>query len=229
MNPFKTEEGKSYFYLRDVQDYGCPSYYGFTNFYVIDADPVYVYTNYNENPGYSLKKRRAPHLYDRSARFHVIVCQLLGYKLSVAKSVMRSEKWRAISSEISNITDNYWNEARKILKNHNYSKYYNCIPSIVREYCYFKEKIVYTEKDYRNIMTMFQRFQHSFKTNKCGRKYFPNLRYIALRIMQIHKIPLQFPIPLLITKTKIKLLNTIFKSLVSGQQSGVEDLPISGN
>lgn len=219
MIPYKIEDGVSFFYLRDVEIYGCPSVFGYTKFYVIDADPVYQHVTYDENPGFTWKPLRLPHLYDRTLRFRVIVCQLLGYKFSIAKSVLKTEKWLKTSLEISDINGNYWFECRRVLKNNNFTKYYNCIPSIVREYCYFKEKVVYTENDFNLIMMTFVYLQDAFKKNNCGRKYFPNLRFVALKVMEFHKIPLQFPIPLLITKTKIKSLTDIFNVLVSDLQN----------
>ena len=216
MNPYKIEAGISYFYLRDVEIYGCPSTYGFSRFHVIDADPIYCYTNYLDNPGYSIKPDRPTHLYDRLLRFRIVVSQLLGYKFSVAKSVQKSERWEKFSKEVSGIMSDYWNECRRILKNHNFSKYYNCIPSIIRQYCYFKDKVHYTETDFQLIMMTFKYIQEKFKTEKDGRVYFPNLRFIALKIMEFHRIPLQYPIPLLITKSKAKFLNDYFDKLVEG-------------
>jgi hypothetical protein len=146
--------------------------------------------------------------------------------MSIAKSVLQSEKWMTTANEIADITTDYWFECRSILKKNNFSKYYNCIPAIIRRYCYFKEKIVYTQRDYALIMETFKQFQKAFASNKHGRKYFPNLRYIALKIMAHHKIPLQYPIPFLITKTKIKPLNDLFTLLISDQCSTSTNLAL---
>lgn len=214
MKPYKEEDGVFFFNKHDVDIYGCPTLHGYHRFYVIDNEPTYVYTTYEENRGYDLPTLRQPHLYDRLLRFRIIVQQLLGYSLSVAKKVRQSEAWISTMNKVSEVRENHWIECRQILKVSNFSKYYNSIPAIVRQHCYFKEMHCYTEKDFNDIMNMFVKLERTFNMNKQGRCYFPNLRFMALRIMKQLKIPLLFPIPLLINKKRLKQLEDIFISLL---------------
>lgn len=51
-------------------------------------------------------------------------------------------------------------------------------------------------------------FKHS------TRKYFPNLRYVALRLLVDHGAVFEYDIPLLKTKRKLKGMDELYQSLL---------------
>lgn len=212
MKPYKIDDEIPYFSLRDVEDYGCPSLWGFEKFFVTDNEPLYAIPPQQQFL-INLKKIRAPHLYDRVLRFKNILTQLLGYTLNVSKVVQESSIWQNMLNDVSLIENNYWYECRKILKQYKLNMYYNSIPAILRQCIFIKNPIVYSNADYIKIMHSFVQLHHVFKKVSTGRKYFPNLRYVALKLIELNGLELQFEIPLLVTKTKCLLLNKIFIEL----------------
>lgn len=213
MKPYKIDNDVAYFYLRDVEDYGCPSNWGYTRFFVIDNEPIYAMTSTNNANFTALKKLRTPHLYDRVLRFRNILTQLLGFTLNVSKQVQMSDSWLDMLDEVSLIENNHWYECRKILKKYKFNGYYNSIPAILKQCLFIRNPIKYSEKQYLMIMNSFIQLHRIFSKVETGRKYFPNLRYVALKLIELNGLELQFEIPLLVTNSKCILLDNIFIQL----------------
>ncbi len=136
------------------------------------------------------------HRYSRIDRFKFTVLQLLGFNGAVPKKVIETVQLEIGKYVKSN--SKIWNTIRKILKENGYRKYYNRIPKIISIVAGFQIEGV----SKANMDSLFKKFQKmSFDFNnelrqKWNRSYFPNLRYIALRM--ISEIGITYPVSLFI-------------------------------
>jgi hypothetical protein len=62
-----------------------------------------------------------------------------------------------------------------------------------------------------NIVQEFRLMQFVHST----RKYFPNLRYVALRLLVDHGAVFEYDVPLLKTKRKLKGLDELYQGLLN--------------
>jgi Poxvirus Late Transcription Factor VLTF3 like len=109
-----------------------------------------------------------------------------------------------------------WNEVRKILKHFKWRIYYNRIPFIVHQLTR-KNSVSWTKSydQYQEIITDFKRICYVFdqKREELKRKYFPNMRFIALKLLEKHGVKLEYNIPFTRTSRKRKDLEYIWNIL----------------
>jgi len=67
-----------------------------------------------------------------------------------------------------------------------------------------------THQQYNDIFSYFKMMDECFSKRNWSRKYFPNLRFVALMLINHLKINLAFEIPLAITPYKIEELKRLF-------------------
>ena len=107
--------------------------------------------------------------------------------------------------------DQLWNKIRGILKRNGWRKYYNRIPWIIREL----GLNIYLDVDvnclFNEMMQKFSLMQNNFKMYY-EEKYFPNLRFIALKMI-VDRVDIVIQIPLLQTKRKILPLENIWNKI----------------
>ena len=153
------------------------------------------------------------HRYSRILRFKFTVFQLLGLSGNVPKSVVeivKSEIGKYIKSP-----SKIWNTIRAILKETGNQKYYNRIPAIIKQLTDMKPFGI----DQANLSLLFSNFQemsylfNSELRQKWNRSYFPNMRYIALRMIGMAGIIYPYYIPLIRTFRKKKYLGEMFDDL----------------
>lgn len=146
------------------------------------------------------KSRCRPiHRYNRLERFKHTLDQLLGCKGRIDDSVM---------SLMQGVVCN-WESIRKILKVNRLPKLYNQIPLIIRKV--FKRKCIEFEnfgKSYTKILKEFHMIHYNFNLANDG-KYFPNLRFVALKLIEKHGGKFNIEIPFIRTKRKLAGLNKI--------------------
>lgn len=194
---YKDDEGVPVFSVNQVDDYGCPSLHGYTRFIVIES-PMYTSTV----PVYK-KPQRPTHRYNRCDRFQKVLGQLMGFKLNISKKVLNSDKWVEMCEVLAKRdTPCCWKYARKILKQYKFSVYYNRIPAILAFVDNYKVKdnrhlVSYILRDFEKMHNSFSLFKDVFK-----RKYFFNLRFVALALMYQYGASNPYCIPLTITKQK---------------------------
>lgn len=212
MEPVRYEEDVAVFRLQDVNLYGMPDLFGYENYIVSstyeDECPFVLDWNGEQERRGAL---RPIHRYSRCERFASIVFQLLGERGSVPEEVLETLKYWGFDQEKEKI----WNSIRFVLKQYNWARYYNRIPTILGRLgfrlCKFKyEKI-------QRVLDRFKRMSYKFdeiKGNLAPRAYFPNLRYVALRMMEEEGIEFNYLIPKIRTKRKLQVMNEIYGLIV---------------
>lgn len=107
-----------------------------------------------------------------------------------------------------------WESIRRILKKEKVTKQYNQIPLILRKLGYgncieFQD----FHKSYIAILKEFNTLHYNFDLKTEKRKYFPNLRFVALTLIEKHGGVFKIKIPFIRTKRKLgplrKLINEI--------------------
>lgn len=154
---------------------------------------------------------RKIHRYDRVERFKTVLMHLLGGRGSVPLDVLQDVENRVVRFSIQTV----WLDVQKILRVNGYGKYFNRIPYILR-YLGFKPKIVFSGSIVDLCMQDFMRMSVKFdriKSDLEERKYFPSLRYVALRLLEIHGTTFEYEIPLVKTPCKVQVLDDIFNKL----------------
>ena len=148
---------------------------------------------------------RPIHRYDRVKRFEWILYQILGYRGIVPDEVI--DLCGGCDLRASHI----WASIQSILKSNGLRKYYNRIGQIIWHVA--RLKIYFIEKDrvLERIVQEFRTMQFVHET----RKYFPNLRYVALRMLRDHGAVFEYDVPLLKTKRKLKGMDELYCSLLN--------------
>lgn len=206
MKPIRTEpDGTPVFTVTQIDDYGFPEHYGFLNYLVIETsnDIPYV-TDYDMEHQYDL---RQIHRYSRIARFKSTLYQLMGDR-QVPPHVIAMVK-----TYIDPTNPDRWNATRKILKHYKQSAYYNRIPYILAALGYeqpipkLSPKLLQQTIDtYSRIADKFERIKHLYKI-----RYFPNMRYMVCKILQVHGITVN--IPFIRTERKRRSLEALWLNL----------------
>lgn len=152
-------------------------------------------------------KRKTVHLYDRYERFRFIVCQLMAYSGDVPPRVLKSMP--------KTFGPDPWEEARRILKMNGWKIYYNRIPAILAAKGIRQGKKFCSHNVLPLILQDFRRLNDTWPQIKTqfGRDYFPNLRYIALRLMHRHGVAPSYTIPLARTPRKRILLDEMYAKM----------------
>jgi hypothetical protein len=151
---------------------------------------------------------RQTHRYYRKGRFKTILYNLLNIRGTVPYHILLSirRELRTMSTSRSKI----WNHIRSILKKNKHQKYYNMIPAIIK-FCV--GVAVHTEFGVdEKILKDFDLMHNQFNeiAEDTGRKYFPNIRYIALRLIIKYGVVYGYKVPLLRTSRKQIYLNNLF-------------------
>ncbi len=104
-----------------------------------------------------------------------------------------------------------WESIRKILKNHRLPKLYNQIPLICRKLGFGNcIEFIDFHKSYISILKEFNEIHYKFNLMKGDeRKYFPNLRFVALKLIEKYGGKFNLKIPFIRTRRKFKILEKI--------------------
>ena len=216
MEPIRYDgEGESriaVFTKQQIDILGEPDYYGFDKYLVIDSGPEYVCGATYWDQSYLKKKHR----YSRLARFKSTVRNLFGESLP---QIDEDEPVLVImETYLKNNPGNPYEFCRQILKSYKLQKYYKHIPYFVKKYLGIK--VFEMDAEITNnlspileeVYVRFTVFENLFYRIEKARKYFPNLKYTALRILKDVGVQNKF-IPVLRTKRKIKELDIFFEAL----------------
>lgn len=227
-----------YYTTRQMEEYGEQE----GDYYVVDSRELDIGTDYEDEiiPG---QKKKA-HLYNRTTRFRYCLTQLLTQSGDVPSHVMvqvcdafgveyELEEWVSryhcclkqkitVLSKLDYDPDTVWGLMRKFLKGLKLGLYYNRIPTILCTLGVPGTKC--TLDQYNGIMEDFKLLNDGFDKSKhyLNITYFPDLRYVALRLMNKHGVIPKYHIPWLNTKRKIKTVGDnvdyIFESTSSNIQ-----------
>ncbi len=192
------------FTSEQVAIFGPPELYGYETYEVIELNETISPMVTDWQMEQDLDRPRPIHRYDRVERFEFILAQLLGLRGDVPDYVM------AMMCYIKDSHD-CWNRIRATLKHYKHRKYYNRIPQIIFRLG-FGSVINWDRQDatYRQIINDFKKLQHVFeyaqKREKWKRSYFPNLRFIAIKLLERYGATCNFDIDFIRTKRKRKAL-----------------------
>ena len=184
-----------------------PEQFGFENYLVVDCQPDYALNWEDEQ---NLQKKRPVHRYCRKERFRFTLCQLLGSSGRISPQICEHFK----NMDLQDIPRNQlWNFLRSELKKKGW-KIYNRIPGLVGEIGRSKARMT-NMKAYQQILDDFEKMHIAWPDIKSefDRKYFPNLRYVALKLMAKAGIEPVIEIPLTRTPRKQILLDEIYEKM----------------
>jgi hypothetical protein len=193
-----------------IDDYGFPEHWGFEMYRIVEnRDTVKMATDYKMETEYY---KRPIHRYCRRQRFQNVLHQLLGDKGKVPDYVVDIVKTYLKPGDV-------WNHTRNILKHYKLRLYYNRIPYIVQQITKTNSASRIHVDQYTNLMKDFDRFCYLFFNHKheFNRTYFPNMRFIALKFIELHGIKLNYDIPLTRTMRKRKDLEAIWNWFINNK------------
>ena len=207
--PHRMEGTTPVFTSEQLNDYGPPELYGYDNYEVIELEatahpPVvdFQFMRDRERP-------RPIHRYNRVERFEFILAQLLGRRGDVPPKVMQ------MMCYIEKEKDTVWNSIRATLKHYKQRKYYNRIPTIMFQmglgsvFQWDRSQTTY-DKIVNDFKTLHNVFEYCQKRKKWNRKYFPSLRFVAVKLLERYGATCQFKIDFIRTKRKRKALGELW-------------------
>ena len=201
-------DGAAIFTSNQIDDYGFPEYWGFEVYRVVEnRDTTTFTTDYKLEQSYY---KRPIHRYCRKTRFLTVLHHLLGDKGKVPEHIVTIIKTYIQPGDV-------WNQVRRMLKHFKLSIYYNRIPYIIQQITQQNSSKQVSADQYRDIISDFDRFCSWFEQRKheFERSYFPNMRFIALKLVQLHGVELNYDIPLVRTQRKLKQLEFIWNLFIN--------------
>ena len=210
MIPLRFDGDVAVFTTRDVDDYGYPEIYGYEKYIVIE-----VWDNFVSD--YKMEQEREwkqVHRYSRLARFKSTLFQLLGDRGHVDTHI-----YSMVRVYLNPNSKNLWNDTRNILKHFKKRQCYNRIPKILQSLGYGRLYPVVTSMQIENIINDFQALSTRFESTKSlyGRIYFPSIRFTVLKLLELHSILPNYPVPFVRTARKSKALNTLWQGLLDNK------------
>ena len=206
MKPVKYENGLPVFLTSQLDDYGFPEDWGYDQYEVVETrDTVTMTTDFKLEQSYD---KRTIHRYYGSDRFNMVLGQLLGDRGTVPDHIVSLVKAYYKEGE--------WDGVRKILKHYKLRLYYNRIPYILQQITKLNSVGKVTAIQYQKIQYNYRWFciwyeQHK---SKFQRLYFPSMRFIALKCMELADVPLNYEIPLARTERKYKQLMVLWNAFL---------------
>lgn len=153
------------------------------------------------------------HRYSRFDRFRFLMYRLIGVGGGMP---VPDEVLVIVREDMKNYVDSrmkIWNTVRKILKARGMRKYYNHIPEIIGKVKgWYPEGVA--KLDVPVLLLEFQRMSAKFDEGlrkKWGVKYFPNLRFVALKLIEKHGVTYPYHTPLVRTMSKKVYLNKMYE------------------
>lgn len=196
--PVGYDKGIPQFTTDQITD-GQPEQYGFYEYDIIDKPSPFAL---NWEDEVLQPKKRNVHRYVRYERFRNTLAQLM---------VGHGDVPHHILNAFPKLKGNLWENTRVFLKANLHRIYYNRIPSILATLGYIKYK-PQRQRTFTDILDDFKEMDSIYDSikHKLNRKYFPNLRYTAVRLMQRHGINLPYEIPRARTPKKTTSLDETF-------------------
>jgi len=205
-NPIRFEDGTPVYSRKDIEIYGLPDHYGIFDYIIIDdLEPDYV-TDYKFEQ--TRKGLRPIHRYSRLLRFRNTLNEIIGGRSSVPNHVVN-----AMEGCYDIDPTKVWDSIRHNLKFVKMTKYINMIPSILKRHGY--DKSDFPNQDFvLEIERQFMCMCDNFKQLDSPRRYFPNLRFVCVRLLELNGYDFQYTIPKIRTNRKIKPMEDILQTLL---------------
>lgn len=213
--PVRFEAGIPFYTSGQVDLYGEPHHWGVDQYQIIqlreDAHPFVTDFEMEMDRRGAL---RPVHHYSRVERFESILYQLIGSRGRVPPEVVETVRNEGYDENPEKI----WDSIRSILKKHQWRMYYNRIPTILQMLGY-QEKIDFGDSNafVRQLVLEFKQISQKFEQEKSNleRTYFPNLRFVAFKLLERSGAQFQYKIPFVRTPRKEKMLNELWEILSS--------------
>lgn len=212
MKPIKYDpDGVPVFSSTQIDDYGLPEHWGFETYRVSESLEAILVTDYKIEHEMFFRKI---HRYSRVARFKVCLFNILGERGVIPPHVVSMVK-----NYLKPNSMDKWNDTRKLLKHFKQRKYYDQIPAILKILSYGRCFPSLTSIQFEAIINDFKCLSEKFDRQKkeYARIYFPNIRFIVLKLLELHGIKPNYPIPLVRTSRKMKSLQELWTSLLINQ------------
>jgi hypothetical protein len=208
MKPIRYENDTPIFSTRDIDDYGFPEIYGYEKYIVVESRDLNLVNDYKIEHESDL---RPIHRYSRLARFKCTLFHLLGERGHVPP-----QAYSMVKSYLNPNSNTKWNDARKVLKYYNQKKCYDKIPMILSKLGHGRifpsltgEKIDCIINDFKALSDRFERTKENY-----NRRYFPNIRFIVFKLLELHGINSNYPVPFIRTERKRKSLDAVWTELI---------------
>lgn len=212
MKPIKIDpDGVPVFSSTQIDDYGLPEHWGYEVYRVSESLEANLVSDYKMEHEMFFRKI---HRYSRLARFKVCLFNILGERGNIPAFVLTMIKTYLKPNSVDK-----WNDTRKLLKHFKQRKYYDQIPAILKKLSYGRCFPSLTNTQFEAIINDFKCLSDKFERVKKehARTYFPNIRFIVLKLLDLHGINPNYPIPLVRTSRKMKSLQELWTSLLINQ------------
>lgn len=192
-----------------LEMYGLPDVWGIWKYMVVETRetswPLVVDYSFGQQCS-----QRPVHRYVRCERFHTTVIHLTGLGGKVPDEIVEEVENKLDDND----PDSMWYSVQKILRGLGKSRYFNRIAYILEKIGYVKMMDGNVRLD--RVFDHFQRMSTKFDHGVFGvRKYFPPLRYVAIRLLHLEGAVFNYRIPAVKTDCKVDGLNRIFNILFS--------------
>jgi hypothetical protein len=216
---YYNDEGVAVFTSVQIDDYGLPENHGFVDpYYVVESREFIGQPTYEQ--GWQLKSElNNIHHYSRRIRFRTILGHLTGYIgfVTVKSNAMLDEVLESVTQFERDFTPPcmIWETLRKHLHEGRRQVFYNRIPAIAKKLKMIDRECIVTPKIWNSIIRDFDTMNEIFPRvrHKLARKYFPNLRFTALKLLEAYKVELPIRIPQARTAVKVKSLTEDYEKL----------------
>jgi len=198
-------DGTPVFTNLQIDDYGLPEHWGYNKYIVTQSREAVFVTDFKMEQERFFKKT---HRYCRTSRFKTCLLNLLGERGKIPAHVLSMVKTYLKPNSIDK-----WNDTRKILKAFKQRRYYDNIPMILKHLNYGRLFKAITSETLEAIVNDFKALSTKFEETKTTRRYFPNIRFIVLKLLQLHGVTQNYPIPFARTCRKLKSLTTLWTNL----------------
>ena len=210
MKPIRIDQdGVFVFSSADIDDYGMPELYGYQVYRVVESREVCLATDYKFEVARDWQRI---HRYNREARFKTTLLNILGERTNIPQMVLSM-----VRCYLKPDSKTLWNDTRAILKHYKMRKYYDSIPAIIKSILNIRlfpsltgDQLNAIYDDFKALVSRYDNQKHQF-----NRKYFPNIRFIVLKLLDFHSIHPTYPVPFIRTVRKDKLLNSLWDSLLN--------------
>lgn len=194
--------------------------------------------DHSDEQSYDWRKK---HRYLRIPRFKLILLNLLNIKSNIDSSIKERVKTLLESHYPNTTPKKIWNNIRCILKELGIKKLYNQIPDLI-SYCNGQNPVV-GHGVVESILHKFDIMHNEFAEFAAiwNRKYFLNLRFVALILIKEHDVVYPYTVPNLRTARRAVYLNDLIKQFSiyvvtkeitssdrTCEESGKEDIDVGG-
>lgn len=193
-----------------------PAAQGILNYFVIECADIACPLTLEYHEEVRLKTEGVTrHRYIRYMRFKYTIDRLCGNsRVIIPSDIVQLLEDELFFDEVS--PENVWELLRAALKKHGLKRFYDRIPCLIT-YLGYPWKIHMTSPVMNKILRDFQEMSDTFNELQRGGiieyQHFPNLRYIALKLMEKYQVEIDFYIPFVRVKKVYEKLELIREML----------------